>query len=77
MMALPILCMIGQEAWRAKEAKATSEEQPSWGDEKMRGVLWEVTTAVTLLQAGSDILVLRHPSAVAAVKGVIDELMAV
>ena len=74
MMAPPVICMVGQEAWRAKESKATAKEQPSWGDEKTRGVYWEFATAVTLLQAGSDIMVMRHPEAVAAIKGTIARL---
>lgn len=75
MMAMPVICQVGQEAWRAKEAKATAEEFPQWGDERERGALWELTTAVSLLQAGADIMVMRHPKAVAALKSVIAELM--
>lgn len=75
MMAAPVICMVGQEAWRAKEAKATAEEQPSWGDERTRGVYWEYATAASLLQAGSDIMVMRHPRAALAVKKLIGELM--
>jgi acetyl-CoA decarbonylase/synthase complex subunit delta len=75
MMAMPVICQVGQEAWRAKEAKATAEEFPQWGDEQERGALWELTTAVALLQAGADIMVMRHPKAVAALKGVIADLM--
>jgi acetyl-CoA decarbonylase/synthase complex subunit delta len=75
MMAMPVICQVGQEAWRAKEAKATAEEFPQWGDEEERGALWEFTTAVTLLQAGADIMVMRHPKAVAGLKGVIAKLM--
>jgi acetyl-CoA decarbonylase/synthase complex subunit delta len=75
MMAMPVICQVGQEAWRAKEAKATAEEFPQWGDEQERGALWELTTAVSLLQAGADIMVMRHPKAVAALKAVIVELM--
>jgi acetyl-CoA decarbonylase/synthase complex subunit delta len=74
MMAMPVLCMVGQEAWRTKEAKATAEEQPTWGAEERRGIYWEFATAVTLLQAGSDIMVMRHPEAVAALKDTITKL---
>lgn len=74
-MALPVICMVGQEAWRVKEAKATAAEQPDWGNEKTRGLLWELATAVTLLPAGSDIMVMRHPKAVQSLKRVIDNLM--
>lgn len=74
-MSLPVICMVGQEAWRTKEARATLQDNPAWGDEATRGIYWEVATAASLLQAGSDILVMRHPAAVAAVKKTISELM--
>jgi acetyl-CoA decarbonylase/synthase complex subunit delta len=76
MMSLPVICMVGQEAWRAKEAKATAEEQPTWGNEQTRGVIWELATAATLLQAGSDIIVVRHPATAQALKRIIDSLVA-
>ncbi len=76
MMSQPVICMVGQEAWRAKESKATQAEQPDWGDEQTRGVFWEFTTASVLLQAGSDILVMRHPDAVRAIRNHIDKLTA-
>jgi acetyl-CoA decarbonylase/synthase complex subunit delta len=41
----------------------------------VRSVLWETTTAATLMQAGADIVVLRHPRSVAAVKRAIAGLM--
>lgn len=74
-MSLPVICMVGSEAWRTKEAKGSLQENPAWGDENTRGINWEVGTASTLLQAGSDILVMRHPSAVAAIRQTIRELM--
>jgi acetyl-CoA decarbonylase/synthase complex subunit delta len=75
MMSAPVVCQIGQEAWRAKEAKVTTEEAPAWGAAEKRGPMWEAMTAATLLQAGTDILVMRHPEAVALVKRSIDALM--
>ncbi|OGV61877.1 MAG: acetyl-CoA decarbonylase/synthase complex subunit delta [Lentisphaerae bacterium RIFOXYB12_FULL_65_16] len=75
LMAVPVICMVGQEAWRTREARATEEELPGWGSEKERGLNWEIATAAALLQAGSDILVLRHPAAVAAIKTSIGQLM--
>ena len=30
MMAMPVICDVGYEAWRAKEAKL--EDAPGWGD---------------------------------------------
>jgi len=37
MLSPPVICQIGQEAWRAKEAKATTEEVPHWGPAEERG----------------------------------------
>lgn len=75
MLAQPFICLVGQEAWKAKEAKALESDQPAWGSEERRGAMWEITTAMALLMAGADILVMRHPEAVAVVKSQIDKLM--
>jgi acetyl-CoA decarbonylase/synthase complex subunit delta len=74
-LSMPFICRVGQEAWRAKEAKATSAEHPEWGDEFSRGALWEFETAVAVLQAGADILVMRHPKAVEETRRYIESLM--
>jgi len=75
MMACPFICLVGQEAWRAKEAKAKSSEFPLWGPETERGIVWEAMTATALIQAGADILVMRHPKAAEKVNKYIEELM--
>ncbi len=74
-MAMPILCDIGIEVWKTKEARASQDEIPEWGDANRRGALWEATTAYVYLLAGADILILRHPEAVQAVKTFIKKLM--
>lgn len=73
-VASPFICFVGQETWRAKEAKATIKEFPAWGAELERGVAWEIITAVALIQAGADILVMRHPEAIKRVNQYIDGL---
>lgn len=75
MLAMPFICFVGAEAVRAKEAKAPIAEFPAWGDEKARGVIWETLTATAFLQAGADILVMRHPESVKLVREHIEELM--
>ncbi len=72
MMAMPSVSDVGNEAWRAKEAKAV--DVPGWGDAAKRGPMWEAATAVCLLQAGTDILRMRHRQAVTTVKNFINEL---
>jgi hypothetical protein len=44
---------------------------PEWGNAATRGVLCELVTAAALLQAGSDIMVLRHPQSVQALNRVL------
>ncbi len=75
MMACPFICLVGQEAWRAKEAKAAQAEFPAWGPETERGIIWEAITATALIQAGADILVMRHPRAIEKINKYIEELM--
>ncbi|MCK9594715.1 MAG: acetyl-CoA decarbonylase/synthase complex subunit delta [Candidatus Omnitrophica bacterium] len=74
MMALPFICLVGQEAWRAKEARVSTQEFPAFGPEKERGVIWESLTATALIQAGADLLVMRHPEAVKKVNEYIERL---
>jgi len=75
-MGLSFICFVAQESWRAKEAKATEEEFPTWGALTNRGIMWEAITATALIQAGADILVMRHPLAIEKVKKYINSLMA-
>jgi acetyl-CoA decarbonylase/synthase complex subunit delta len=72
MMAMPVICDVGYEAWRAKEAKL--EDMPDWGPVEDRGPGWEAATAICLLQAGADIIRMRHPKAVATVKDFINQI---
>ena len=71
----PMICTVGEESWRQKESRSPDGVPPEWGDFATRAVIWEIATAVTLLQSGADIVVLRHPAAIDRVKQAIDELM--
>jgi acetyl-CoA decarbonylase/synthase complex subunit delta len=73
-IASPFICFIGQESWRAKEAKVNASEFPAWGAEKERGIIWEAITATALIQAGADLLVMRHPMAIDKVNSYIENL---
>ncbi|MDE2217641.1 MAG: acetyl-CoA decarbonylase/synthase complex subunit delta [Planctomycetota bacterium] len=74
MMSMPVICDVGHEAWRTKEAKSNDSEVPQWGPREERGPMWEAITAIGLLQSGVDIIRMNHPKAVAAVKKCIDRL---
>jgi len=74
MLSMPLINFIGQEVWRTKEAKSCDEVAKDWGLAKDRGALLEMATAVSYLNAGSDILVMNHPKAVTETKKVIKDL---
>jgi acetyl-CoA decarbonylase/synthase, CODH/ACS complex subunit delta len=74
-LQFPILCNMAKEVWKAKEAKTKTEDAPTLGDSKKRGILMEATTAVMLLLAGADVLVMRHPEAIRLVRETIADLM--
>ncbi len=50
-MQMPIIADLGGECWKTNQARANREQ----------GMHWESITAMSLLLAGADILVLRHP----------------
>jgi len=75
-LQFPILCNLAKEVWKTKEAKTETQEAPTLGDAKKRGILMEATTAVVLLLAGADVLVMRHPEAVKMVREMISDFMA-
>jgi acetyl-CoA decarbonylase/synthase complex subunit delta len=75
LVAMPIVADIGREAWGVKEARATLEEAPTWGDPRKRAPAWETATALTYIHAGADLVILRHPDAVRDTKTAIDQLM--
>ena len=61
MLQMPIIANLAEESWKTKEARAGAKQ----------GVLWETVTAVTLILAGADIVVMRHPEALSSVRKVL------
>jgi acetyl-CoA decarbonylase/synthase complex subunit delta len=60
-------------AWAAREAWL--KMAPEWEPRELRGPLWEVTTALTLLLAGVDLFMMMHPAAVKTLKEVTAQLV--
>lgn len=71
----PIINNLGNEIWKCKEAKQSLEEAPELGDPEKRGILMEAIGAVSMLMAGSNILVMRHPEAIKLVKEFMKNLL--
>jgi len=60
-------------AWAAREA--WMQMAPEWEPRELRGPLWELTTALTLLLAGVDLFMMMHPAAMKTVKDVTRQLL--
>ena len=69
----PIICNLGREVWKAKETKLPTDAE--LGDQEKRGVLIEGITASTLLLAGGELMIMRHPKAVNLTEALIDGLI--
>jgi acetyl-CoA decarbonylase/synthase complex subunit delta len=76
MTQMPMICLTGEESWRQKESKVGEGVPAAWGDWAQRGIFWEAMTAVALLEAGADIVTLRHPKSVPIIRKAIEQLMA-
>ncbi len=74
-MQPPMLGDVGMYVWKIKETQAAETEMPQWGLLRERGIAWEAVTATSLLIAGAELLIMRHPEAVRAVEKFIDEIM--
>ncbi len=61
MMKMPILANIGKECWKTKEAK----------EDQAQGILWEAMTAFTLILAGANLVIMRHPESLKLIKKLI------
>ena len=60
MLNMPIVAFVGEEAWKAKEARVDDYDK-NYGDFKERAIAWESATATAIMLAGANIIVLWHP----------------
>ena len=75
MTQLPMIVTPGFEAWKTKEAKVGEGVPEAWGDWNARSINWETLTAMSLVESGADVIVLRHPESVKRIKEATEELM--
>jgi acetyl-CoA decarbonylase/synthase complex subunit delta len=75
-MQFPLICNISKETWKTKEVKISEQDDPKLGDAKKRGILLESMSALCLLLAGADILIMRHPDSIKLIKDFISDLFA-
>lgn len=62
MTQMPIIADLGAECWKTGQAMQDREQ----------GLLWEGITALSLLVAGANILVLRHPETLKLIKEIME-----
>ena len=75
-LQFPIICNIGRETWKSKEAKIPTADDPKLGDARKRGILMEAMSTMVLLMAGGNVMIMRHPEAIKLVRQMIDQLTA-
>ncbi len=73
-LQFPIICNIAKETWKTKEAKLSAADDPKMGDAKKRGILLESMSAMALLLAGADVLVMRHPESIKLIREMMADL---
>lgn len=72
MLNCPVVCLVGEETWKVKEVKVSGGPEVLWGDRRARGINWEMATALPLVEAGADLVVLRHPETLRMLRTQID-----
>jgi len=74
-LQFPIICNIAREVWKTKEVHLADDEL-NMGDAAKRGILMEAMSAMVVLLAGADVLIMRHPEAIKLIRDMIAELSA-
>ena len=72
-LQFPIICNLSKEVWKSKEV-AQPDNESNMGNAKNRGILMEAMSAMALLIAGGDVIIMRHPEAIKLTKEMIVDL---
>lgn len=67
MLNMPIIAFIGEESYKAKEAKSDKFSE-HWGDYSQRAAMWEISGASAMISAGANIIVLWNPQSIETLK---------
>lgn len=70
MLNMPLIAFAGEEALKAKETKSDTFDK-SYGDFKERSLMFEITTASSIIAAGANLIVLEHPESIKTLKELI------
>ena len=72
-LQFPIICNLSKEVWKSKEVNQPDNES-NMGNAKNRGVLLEAMSAMALLLAGGDVIIMRHPEAIKLIQEMVGDL---
>jgi acetyl-CoA decarbonylase/synthase complex subunit delta len=74
-LQFPIICNLAKEVWKSKEVHQPDDTM-NMGNAKNRGILLEAMSAMALLMAGGDVIVMRHPESIKLIKEMVADLTA-
>jgi acetyl-CoA decarbonylase/synthase complex subunit delta len=74
-LQFPIVCNLSKEVWKGKEVQQP-DDASNMGNARNRGILMEAMSAMALLLAGGDVIVMRHPEAIRLIKEMVADLTA-
>ena len=74
-LQFPTICNLANEVWKTKEVHLPDGEA-NMGDAEKRGIMMEAISAMALLLAGGDVLIMRHPEAIKLIQEMMIELTA-
>ena len=75
MLQMPVVTMVGDDAWNVKEALLEEADAPEWGSREERGIQMEIVTASACIASGSDAVLLRHPASVKTISELVSALL--
>lgn len=70
MLNMPVIAFIGEESFKAKEAKSNNYDK-NWGNYEKRANMWELAGASAIIAAGANIVVLWDENSVKTLKEII------
>ncbi len=70
MLNMPIAAFIGEESYKAKEAKSDKFDK-NWGDFNQRAKLWELSAASAIVTAGANLIVVWNTETIDTLKEII------
>ena len=74
-LQMPIITPVAYEAGGVREAMASETDAPEWGSQEERGIDMEVETAMAVIAAGSNAVILKHPESIKIISGLMKELV--